>query len=189
MVADIGNTAAMGSRIGLFAMALAGAVLWSGLPSRAADEPVATAPIPPPPRDQPATVPLHSPPPVVAPVKPAPKAAAKPERAAASHQPKRAQTRHRKRDAATETRKSSEQRPGETGKRAERRKWPADKRETREARREAVARRDRVRSPAAYRPRRYYYREEVEGPFPPPWYDRGPPFAAMPYPRGPMPPW
>lgn len=115
MVAGIGNTAAMGNRIGLFAMALAAAVLWSGLPSRAADEPVATAPIPPPPRDQPATVPLHSPPTLATPAKPAPGAApkpqraAKPDRAAFSHERKRAETRHKKREAAIETRNTGEQ--------------------------------------------------------------------------------
>jgi hypothetical protein len=180
----------MAYRVLAFALAIAASLVCGATPSRAAGEPVATAPIPPPPTDRPAIVPLHSPPPTVAaPAKPAPKSAAKAERAAPSHhQPKRAEARHKQPDTA-KARKSSKQSPGETGKRAERRKSRTDRPESGATHWERTASRDQLRPPADYRPRRYYYREEVEGPFPPPWHDRRPPFAAMPYPRGPMPPW
>ena len=179
----------MAQRALAFALAFAAWLLCGASASRAADEPVATAPIPPAPRDQPAVVPLHSPPPVA---KPGPKAAAKPERTAPSHENKRAEVRHKKaaeRDTGTEAGKSANQRRTETGGRADRRKHTAGP-EPIPARREAAASRDQLRPPPGYPPRRYYYREEIEGPpFPPPWPYRGPPFAAMPYPRGPMPPW
>ena len=173
-----------------FALVLASGLLCGAIPSRAADEPVATAPIPPPPRDQPAVVPLHAPSPVATPPKSAPKTAAKPERAAPSHERNRAETHHKKPDTAAEARKSSKQSPGETGKRAERRNSHQPGPEPRPARRETSASRDQLRPPTDYPPRRYYYRQEIERPpRPPPWFDRGPPFAGMPYPRGPMPPW
>ena len=156
------------------------------VPARAADEPVATAPIPPLPRDQPAIVPLHSARPVAAPAKPAPRTAAKPERAAASRQHQRTETNRKKVAADTAAPgKRTKQRPAETGRRAERRKSHTESTEAR------AARIDQLRPPPDYyRPRRYHYREEIVGPpFPPPWYDRGPPFGGMPYPRRPMPPW
>ena len=177
----------MAQRALAFALAVAAWLLCGAAPSRAADEPVATAPIPPPPRDHPAIVPLHSPSPVATSSKPAPRTPAKPERAAPPHERKRAETHHKK---AAEDRKSSKQRAGETGKRAERRKSHSPGPEPRPAGREMAGTRDQLRPPADYPPRRYYYRQEVGGPpFPPPWFERGPPFAGVPYPRRPMRPW
>ena len=192
MVADAGAGAWLGSRLGLLALALAAALMWSGLPSRAADEPVATTPIPPPPRDQPAVVPLHSPPPVAVPTKSAPRTAGKPESAASPRERKRTEPHRKKTATRADSRagKSTKQSHTETGRRAELGKPRTAGPEARPARREAAASHDQLRPPPEYPPHRYYYREEIEGPpFPPPWPYRGPPFAAMPYPRGPMPPW
>ncbi|HEX6443085.1 MAG TPA: hypothetical protein VF007_12920 [Stellaceae bacterium] len=180
----------MAQRSLAFALGFAAWLLCGATPSRAADEPVATAPIPPLPRDRPAVVPLHSSPPVAAPAKPAPRTATKPQRAAPSDKRKRAETHHKKPDNAADARKSTKQHAGETGKRTEPRNSHTPGPEPRPARHETAASRDQLRPPTDYPPRRYYYRQEIEGPpFPPPWYDRGPPFAGMPYPRGPMRPW
>jgi hypothetical protein len=174
----------MHRRTGLFVIALAAALQSvAASPSRAADEPVATAPIPPPaPSATPLLVPL------------APHVAAAPAKAtppktthSASREQKHAKTEHRKpavRHLAATAAKHAEQRTS-------RHRAP----ERRVERQEANAGREPPRAVPEYRPRRYYYREEVVGPPfpPPPWYnrgyDRGPPFAAMPHPRGMMPPW
>lgn len=179
----------MSYRVLGLALALAAWLLCGAIPARAADEPVATAPIPPPPTDRPATVPLRSPPAVAAPAKPLPKAAAKSERAAVSQERRHAERHHKKPDTAADARSTSKRRSRDSAKRAEHRKSDTDRTEPRATSREITASLDQLRPPTDYRPRRYYYREEVEGPFPPQWYERGPPFAGMPYPRGPMPPW
>jgi hypothetical protein len=167
--------AEMRRRTGLLAIALAGALLGGGAPARAAEEPVATATIPPPP---PAATPMVVPlPQRAAPVPPkqvAPKTARRTER-------------ERKPAATADRRKPAMRNAAEASRLAEREKARASASARQQT---AAAKREQPRARAEYRPRRYYYREyRVEPPYPPPWYDRGPPFAAMPYPRGMMPPW
>jgi len=82
----------------------------------------------------------------------------------------------------------------DAGKRAEQSKSRKPTPEHHSEHQQAAASRDQLHPPPEYQPRRYYRGDIVPGPdappFPPPWYDRGPPFAGMPYgPRGPMPPW
>ena len=164
----------MSRRTHLLAIAFVGALLYGVAPSHAADEPVATAPIPPLP-DAPAVVPLPQRPEA----KPAPKAVAKAARPPAAREREHASADHRK---------TAVHDPAKSSKRVEQERSRRPAPERRPERQQAAASRDQLRPPSDYRPRRYY-REEMDGPpFPPPWYDRGPPFAAMPYPRGPMPP-
>jgi len=172
------HTAEMRRRTGLLAIALAAALLAAGAPARAAEEPVATAPIPPPPA---AATPMVVPLPRAA---PAPPKATLPKPVA----PKTAGPAERERKPAVtaDRRKPALRNAADAKKRAERDKARASV----PGRRQTTASREQPRVRAEYRPRRYYYREYREGPaYPPPWYDRGPPFAAMPYPRGMMPPW
>jgi hypothetical protein len=154
-------------------------------PLHAADEPVATALIPPPAIMAPAILPKH-PRADLYPAKPAP---AKPP---ASKSARRAAHEHER--ASTDRRKPATHDAAEDSKRAERSRLHNAAPERRPERQQAAASREQTRPPPDYRPRRYY-REYIppgpeEPPFPPPWYDRGPPFAGMPYgPRGPTPPW
>jgi hypothetical protein len=173
------HTAEMPRRTGLLAIALVGALLAAGAPARAADEPVATATIPPPP---PAAAPMVVPLPQRA--APAPSKTAAPKTA-------RPAERERKPAVTADRRKPASRNAADAKKRAEREKARASAPARRPERQQATAaKREQPRVRAEYRPRRYYYREyQVEPPYPPPWYDRGPPFAAMPYPRGMMPPW
>ncbi len=168
----------MNGRAGLLAIVLAGALLLGPTSPRAADEPVATAPIPPLP-DAPAVVPLAQRPAVI-PAKPAPKTAAKPAGPAATREREHASADHRK---------PAVHDPAKSSKRAEQDRSRRRELERRPERRQAAASRGQPDD----RPRRYYREDVMTGPggppFPPPWYDRGPPFAAMPYPRGPLPPW
>ena len=176
------HTAEMRRRTGLLAIALAAALLAAGAPARAAEEPVATAPIPPPPA---AATPMVVPLPRAA---PAPPKATLPKPVA----PKTAGPAERERKPAVtaDRRKPAMRNAAETSKRTALAKPRTPVRARYQERQQATASRQQPRVRAEYRPRRYYYREYREGPaYPPPWYDRGPPFAAMPYPRGMMPPW
>ena len=166
----------MSRRTGLLALAVAGALLYRAAPVSGADEPVATAPIPPAVTQPPAQHPLHVSP---NPAKAGP-GTAKPAKPAVKNHERKSAERH----------KPAVHDAGGTSKRAERGQSHRPAPEPRPEHRHAAASRDQLRPPPPdYRPRRYY-REEIEGPpFPPPWYERGPPFAAMPFPREPMPPW
>jgi hypothetical protein len=71
---------------------------------------------------------------------------------------------------------------------------PASRERANAERRRQVVNGDLLPPPPDYAPRRYYRGDIVLGPggppLPYPWYDRGPPFAGMPYgPRGPLPAW
>ena len=153
------------------------------LPARAADEPVATAPIPPPA----ATAPQSKTPPQaqLAPRKPAPHASRREAEKKTAHAKR--QRGKRSEQAIATTRKHPVIALGE-------RKAPHGTQPQRRAEppRTLASREPPPRQPAQ-RPRRSYREEYMvepaTPPFPPPWYDRGPPFAYMPYPRGPMPPW
>jgi len=158
----------MTNRTGFSPIVLLASLLLASAMARAAPEPVATAPIPPPVP----TAPLATAPPaatatgtVLSPAKPPSQISPKKSASSASRK-------HIDRKAAAAHR-------------------PHRKIE----RRQLVA----GASPPPRPPvRPHYYPGEVvtgpEGdgpPFPPPWYDRGRPLAAYPYPgpRGPMPPW
>jgi hypothetical protein len=165
-------------RSAIAGLALATALCCNAAPSRAADEPVATAPIPPPLRaEAPAIVPIS------------PRAAPAPTKPAAAIKAAKAPAPERKREHSTAERRRPVVRDAAETSRHPKRSASAPAPERRPARQQATAIGDEPRA-ASYRlPRRDYREEVVRPPFPPPWYDRGPPFAAMPYPRGPMPPW
>ena len=171
-------------RTGLIAIIVAGALLGFGAPAQAAGEPVATAPIPPPPAAAatPMVVPLSQRAFPAPPKTTAPKTAAPKLTRPAEGERKRTDTADRRqpamRDAANPKKQAGSSKAQPTA------------RERHPERQQARVSRERPRLRAEYRPRRYYYREYRGAPsLPPPWYDRGPPFAAMPYPRGMMPPW
>jgi hypothetical protein len=171
----------MRGRTGLPRLVLAAGLLCYAAPSRAGDEPVATAPIPPPTIAAPATVP-KAPRATRAPAIPTP---AKPAVSKSVGPGARGHER-----ASTDRRKPVLHDAAEDSKRVERSKSGNPAPERRPERQQAAASREQTRSPPDYRPAPYYREYMEQPPFAPPWYDRGPPFAGMPYgPRGPMPPW
>ena len=118
------GTAEMSGRTGFLAVALAGVLLCSAAPSRAADEPIATAPIPPVPMMVPTTAP--QPP---RPAKPVVKTSAKPARPTAS----------RERERSAERRKPVVHDAAQASRRAEQSKSRNPVRERRAEQRQAVA--------------------------------------------------
>ena len=164
----------MANRPGLFLTAALVALLSAPAMVRAAGEPVATAPIPPP---LPAAPPAASTPMFVSPYAPAKPKASAPNPVAGSSAKKTPSAAHAQRDnrAVAHRHAKHEQ--------------------------HRVAHSSPLSPPSRRPPRmqpRYYAGEFPPGqvsdgpPFPPPWYDRGPPFAgyyAGPWRRGPAAPW
>jgi len=173
----------MANRAGLFPILLLASLLFAPIVAPAAEEPVATAPIPPPVPSAPfiaPTTPATPPPVPKAPMTatPAPKA---PATASPAKPPSETSA---KKSASAAARKQVEH------------KTAAVHRLHRRSERRQLAARFSPPPRPAMQPR-YYSGEPVLGPeaegpsFPPPWYDRGRPLAAYPYPgpRGPMRPW
>jgi hypothetical protein len=156
--------------------------------ARGADEPVASAPIPPP-LPAPYVVPSTPPHPAAAPPHPASTPAANSPitkaPGAAMTPAKPLSTEVAKKSEPAAARKSSEHKTAAAHRPSRHRKVEA---------RRLVA---HASPPRALQRPRYYAGgtmpgPEVDGPppFPPPWYDRGRPLAGYPYgPRGPLPPW
>jgi hypothetical protein len=155
----------MVNRTGFFPIVLLVSLLLASAMARAREEPVATAPIPPPVP----TAPLATAPP-----------AAKATGTVLSPAKRPAQVSPKK-TASSATRKPIE------------RKTAAHRPHRKIERHQLVARASPPPRPPL--PPRYYPGVLMTGPdgdgppFPPPWYDRGRPLAAYPGPRGPMPPW